>query len=144
LVVDVRTFVGDYENESLYRQVVTATDGSGNQTNKILGTANILSADKRDGGGVLVRFTYSASISGLQPTQFALVQTSGPGSLPDAVVDALDWSNSIEIDGLTNATAYGWRLEGRNGSVTANLGSVTFTADAAGPADPTGVVAVPL
>lgn len=144
LALDVRTFVGDYENESIYRQALTATDGGGDLTGEILGTANILGADKRDGGGVRVRFTYSASLSGLQPTQFALVQTSGPGSLADAVVDAVEWSNSIDVDGLTDATAYGWRLEGRNGSVTADLGSVTFTADAAGPADPTGVVAVPL
>lgn len=144
LAVNLRTYQGDYENESIYRQVITATDGGGGSTDKILGSAVILGADKRDAGGVLVRFIYTAVLSGIQPTQFALVQTSGPGSLPDAVIDSTSRENSIAIASLTDAVAYGWRLEARNGAVTANLGSVTFTADAVGPADPTGVVAVPL
>lgn len=144
LAVQIRTYQGDYENESIYRPIVTSTDSGGTTVNKILGTATILGADKRDAGGVRVRFTYTASLNGIQPTQFALVQTSGPGSLADAVIDSTSRLNSIDIAGLTDATAYGWRLEARNGSVTANLGSVSFTADAAGPADPTGLTAVPL
>ena len=144
LAVNVRTYQNDYENESIYRQVITATDSGGDSTDEILGTAVILAAEKRDAGGVRVRFVYTASRNGIQPTQFALVQTSGPGSLPDAVIDSTSRENSIDISSLTDGATYGWRLEARNGSVTANLGSVTFTADAAGPADPTGLVAVPL
>ena len=144
LAVQIRTYQGDYENESTYRPVITSTDSGGDSVDEILGAATILGADKRDAGGVRVRFVYTASRSGLQPTQFALVQTSGPGSLADAVIDSTSRMNSIDIDSLTDGSTYGWRLEARNGTVTANLGSVTFTADAAGPGDPTGLTAVPL
>lgn len=144
LAVNVRTYQNDYENESIYRQVITSTDSGGDGVDSILGSALILSVNKRDAGGVLVRFVYTAARDGLQPDQFALVQTSGPGSLDDAVIDSTSRENSIEITGLTDGATYGWRLEARNGAVTANLGTVSFTADATGPADPTGVIAVPL
>lgn len=138
----VRTFRDDLENEQIYRPVVTGTDGSGNQSDTIQGTATILDPIKLDGGGVRVKFVFTASAYGIQPTQFALVQTAGPGSLPDAVITAAGSLNSIDIAGLTNATAYGWNLQARNGAVSVVLGAVTFTADSAGPSGVSAFAAV--
>jgi hypothetical protein len=134
IACQVRTYADDYENETIYRPWQTETDGDGNETGTIDGTVVIQSIQKRDDGGLLVEFIYTASRYGLQPDQFALVQTSGPGSLADAVVSAsVEQVQSIEISGLTDGEDYGWRLEARNGAVTANLGTVEFTADAEGP-----------
>lgn len=138
----IRTFRDDLENETIYRPVVTGTDGSGDQSDTILGTATVLDPIKLDGGGMRLKFVYIASAWGLQPTQFALVQTSGPGSLADVVVSAAGSVNSIDITGLTDATAYGWNLEARNGAVSVVLGAVTFTADSAGPSGVTAFAAV--
>ena len=134
IAVQVRTFADDYENETIYRPWATGSDGSGEQSDTIQGTATILSPVKQDAGGMSVAFWYYSSRFGIQPTQFALVQTSGPGSLADVVIDvAAGPANVITIDGLTDATAYGWNLEARSGAVSAVLGAITFTADAAGP-----------
>ncbi len=133
IAFQVRTFWNDYENETIYRPVLTKTDGSGNQDDKILGAAVISPPIKMDAGGMSLTFRYIPSRSGIQPTQFALVQTSGPGSLADTVIGAAEGLNTAEIDGLANGQTYGWRLEARNGSVLANLGAVVFTADADGP-----------
>lgn len=143
IAVQARTYANDYENETIYRpQVIVAA--SGEQDDAILGTATILGTEKLDGGGMRLRFAYAASRSGVQPLEFALVQTSGPGSLSDVVIIAVDRLHEIEVTGLADATAYGWRLEARSGAVSAVLGTVSFTADAAGPPGVTGAVAVPI
>jgi hypothetical protein len=141
----VRTFWNDYENESIYRPVITGSDDDGDQTGEIYGTANILDPIKLDGGGISVSFQYYPSVLGIQPTGFALVQTSGPGSLPDALTgtDTSSGFSTISIPGLTNATAYGWRLEARNGAAVTDLGNVAFTADAVGPAGTTTLTVIP-
>jgi len=142
VAVQVRTYWNDYENETIYRPFLTGVDGGGDEDGQILGTVSILPPVKLDGGGMSVSFQYYASPLGEQPLQFALVQTSGPGSLPDAVIPANDF-NVVEIDGLTNAATYGWNLEGRNGTTAVVLGTVTFTADSQGPTGVTSFEVVP-
>lgn len=142
LAVQVRTFWNDYENETIYRPALTSVDGGGDQESQILGTVSILPPVKLDGGGVAVSFQYYASLEGQQPLEFALVQTSGPGSLADAVISAND-INRIEIAGLTNGATYGWNLEGRNGATSVVLGTVTFTADSQGPTGVTSFEIIP-
>ncbi len=145
IAVQVRTFGDDYENETIYRPWATGSDGSGDLSDTIQGTATILVPVKQDGGGMSVTFWYYASRFGVQPTEFALAQTSGPGSLADVVIDAAaSPTNVISIDGLTDATAYGWNLEARAGAVSAVLGAITFTADAAGPSGITSFSVEPL
>jgi hypothetical protein len=139
----VRTYQDDYENETIYRPVIVGVDGGGDPADAILGTAVVITQEKRDSGGLRVQFAYTASRDGLQPTEFALVKTSGSGTVADVVITASGRSNTIIVTGLTDGVTYGFRLEARNGSVTASLATLTFTADATGPGDPISVVATP-
>lgn len=144
LSCQVRTFADDYENETIYRPVVTGSDGGGDQSDTIQGTGLVLTVEKLDGGGMLVTFAYTASASGLQPTSFALVKTSGAGTVADVVIDATgDRVDQIQVDALTDGVTYEFDIEARNGAIAVVLDSLTFTADAAGPADPSSVVATP-
>lgn len=143
IACQVRTFANDLENETIFLPVLIGSDGGGEQSDLILGTAEILPAEKLDAGGVLIRWNYYPDANGVQPTDFALVQTSGPGLLPDTLVTALVGYNAARIDGLTDAAAYAWRLEARNGATVADLGSVTFTADGTGPAGTITLTVVP-
>jgi hypothetical protein len=143
LSCQVRTFAGDYENETIYRPRIVSVDGGGTPNDSILGTAVVISIEKRDNGGVLVTFAYTASANGLQPDTFALLKTSGGGTVADSTIPATDRVQSIETDGLADGVAYGFNLQARSGAITVVLGSLTFTADTTGPSDPVNVIAVP-
>ena len=80
----VRTHAADYENETLYRPRKITLDGSGDDDTPVYGTATILAAEKRDDGGLRVRFSFTASRTGATPTAFTLtstLETLTPGAM---------------------------------------------------------------
>lgn len=130
----VRTFANDYENETIYRPRTLTSDGGGDEVSKIMGTGQIVSTVKLDGGGRRIRFIYKASLQGVQPEEFALVKTAGTGTIADVVQAAFGRADAIDVTGLTDGQEYTFRLEARATGVTAlNLDTVTFTADGSGP-----------
>ena len=140
----LRTYKDDYENQSIYRPRRLVTDGDGEEDNQIHGTALVTQLQKRDGGGLRIKFLYTAARDGLQPTQFVIVKTSGSGTIASVVVTATNAREyTADVAGLTNGVAYQFRLDAENGDVTATLlTGIAFTGDAAGPAAVTSLVAV--
>ncbi len=140
IALDVRTYKDDVENESDNNRIVTKTiDTSGDEINAILGAATLLDQEVRAGGVVRIRFLWSPSVDGTQPTQFRLTRTAGPSSPPD-VVQLYSAGNPVEIltAALSDASAYTFRITAENGAVTADvLAGISVTADATGPAAPT-------
>lgn len=135
LFFQVRTHQADIENESIYRPESLEIDGSGNAVNEISGTGRILRIEIRDGGTLRIRFVYDSVRDGLQPTQFVITKTSGPGSVdPVAVTHTGKRYYELDIPSLVDATEYTFELTAENGATTAVLDSVTATADASGPA----------
>lgn len=138
----VRTHEADIENESIYRPQKLLIDGSGNGVNEILGSGRILRVEIRDGGTIRIRFVYDAVRDGLQPTQFVITKTVGPGIVdPVTVTHTNKRFYEADIPSLVDAMDYTFQLAAENGPTTAVLDSVTATADAAGPPAISGLTA---
>ena len=131
----VRTHKSDIENESIYRprQITIAEDGTNGTL--ILGTARINTIEKRDAGGVRIRWLWSKSRDGAQPTQFVVSKVSGSGTIQSVVV-AVTTERQYEaiLTGLTDGVSYVFKLSAQNGSVENDLVTgIEFVGDAAGP-----------
>lgn len=135
----VRTFKDDVENETEYRPTTVEYDGSGADVTPILGTAVFVASEIRAAGIVRIRFRWTASRSGTQPTQFLAIRTAGPTSPANAAVTAAGTGlYYIDTPTLSDASAYTYKIQAKNGSVTADvLTGISFTADATGPTAPT-------
>lgn len=130
----VRTHQADIENESIYRPQALQTDESGNGVNEIRGSGRFLRVEKRDGGTLRFRFVYDSVRDGLQPSQFVITKTAGPGSVdPVAVTHTGKRTYTLDVPSLADATEYTFQLTAENGSTTAVLDTTTATADSAGP-----------
>jgi len=144
--VDIRTFRDDVENETdNYRTRSITLDGSGNDTSTIQGTATLLDYEKRDGGIVRLRMLWEPSADGVQPDTFTAIRTAGPTSPANiAVTVTAGIRTVVEIDtlALSDASAYTYKIQASLSAVTADvLTGISVTADATGPAAPTGVTA---
>ncbi len=132
----LRTYAADHENETIYRPRRIHLDADGEDVTPVLATATVIAIEKRDGGGLLLRFSYNASRDSATPTQFVLTKVTGTGTITPGTVDydATERIYEIEITGLTNAVAYTFTLsaETETGSTDLVTG-IAFTADAAGP-----------
>lgn len=144
---DVRRYKDDVENESTaYRTVTAAVDGSGEDATGILGTASLVSVEKRAGGVCRIRFTWTASRVGVQPVRFRAARTAGPTSPSSTTVGVVDRQRLYEIDtaALSDASAYTFKITAENaaGTITADvLTGITVTADATGPTAPGSITA---
>lgn len=138
----VRSHQADIENESIYRPQALQTDSSGNGVNEIRGSGRFLSVEKRDGGTLRFRFVYDSVRDGLQPSQFVITKTAGPGSVdPVAVTHSGLRNYELDVPSLADATEYTFQLSAENGSTTVVLDTITATADAAGPPAVSGLTA---
>lgn len=144
--IDIRTFRDDVENETdNFRTQTITLDGTGADVSTINGTATLLNYEKRDGGVVRIRFRWEPAADGVQPDTFTAIRTAGPTSPANAAV-TVDPGVSllIEIDtpALSDASAYTYKIQASLSAVTADvLTGISITADATGPAAPTGVTA---
>lgn len=144
------------ENRTTYRPVRLNLDEELEHSDAILGTGRLMSIEKRDGGKSLFRFVYDRHRNGIQPTEFVLTKTSGPGTVADVTVTYTGpsaWfprgqrSYEIESPALTNATAYVFQILAKNGATTKALvgnagggsANIEITADAAGPPAPSNL-----
>ena len=144
--VDIRTFRDNVENESdNYRTRSITVDGSGDDTSTIQGTATLLDYEKRDGGIVRIRFMWEPAADGVQPDTFTAIRTAGPTSPANAsvTVDAgVRLLVTIDTPTLSDASAYTYKIQASLSAVTADvLTGISLTADATGPAAPSGVTA---
>ena len=139
----LRTFEGGLENPSIYGAQRISVDSDQEQSNTIDGSAFVTAIQKRDAGGLRVRFEWLPAITGIQPTQFTLTRTAGPTSPADVTVavSSVPTAYQIDVASLTDAGAYTFNLVAENGAVTKTLAVVNFTADAAGPSSVTGLSA---
>lgn len=144
---DVRRYKDDVENETdNFATVTVPIDSDGDGENEIMGTANLVSVKILDGGDVTIRFRWTPSLSGVQPTTFAASRTAGPTSPEDVEVPAFDGITDYEItvEGLSDASAYTYKIIAANGDTTADvITGIEFTADATGPTAPTEGTALP-
>jgi len=147
LRLQVRTFKDDVEAEHNFRSAVVVIDGAGEDDTGILGTATLLSAQKRAGGIVRLRFIYNKALTGHQPDTFTAMRTAGPTSPADVPITALDAPRvTYEIDtpALTDAGTYTYKIQASVGLITADvLTGISITADASGPPAPTSGTAIP-
>lgn len=134
--VQLRTYAEDYENETIYRPRKLDLDAGGEDVTPVLGTATILTTEKRDGGGLRLRFAWNQPRDGAVPTQFVLTKATGTGTITPGTVTYVPDQRVYEIDvsGLSNGVAYTFTL-----SATITAGStdlvtgIAFTGDSAGP-----------
>lgn len=124
------------ENDTVYRPERITVDVSQDSSDTIDGVVHIIGVDKRDAGGLRVRFVWIPAISGIQPTQFRLTPTGGPTTPADVSVVRSDVFvfYELELSSLTDTGAYTFDLIAENGAVTLTADAISFTADAAGPA----------
>lgn len=144
------------ENRTLYRPVRLNLDEELDHSDEIRGTGRLMSIEKRDGGGVLLRFVYDRDRNGIQPTEFVLTKISGPGTVADVTVNFLgpspifprgQRSYEIESPALADGGVYVFQVLARHGgttkALTGNAGgdspNINITADAAGPPAPTNL-----
>jgi len=131
----VRTHSNGVENETLFRPQRITLDVSGDGSNTIDGSALVTATEKRDGGGLRVRFIYFAADTGLTPATFTLSRTAGPTTPDDVTATYLAGTleYTIDVAGLQDAGAYTFALKASNGATEKTLETINFTADAAGP-----------
>lgn len=141
ITFDVRRYNSHVENESYNFGTVTVTvDSSGDGGNSILGTAELIGVSIRDSGTVRIRFRYTPSASGVQPTEFIASRTAGPTTPDDVTEPVIEDQTDVEIEivGLSDASAYTYKITASDGSTTKDvLTGIQFTADATGPTAPT-------
>lgn len=146
-VFDVRHYKDDVENENTnFGASTVPIDTNGDGQSEILGTAELVSVQTREGGDVRIRFAYTASLDGVQPTIFRAVRTAGPTSPADVEIEIIQGERHLEIDipGLSDASAYTYKIVAENaeGTVTKDvITGITVTADATGPTAPTSISA---
>lgn len=144
-VFDVRHYQDDVENESFgFGTQSVPIDSTGEGDTQILGTAELVSVQIREGGDVRIRFVYRPSANGVHPTTFTAIRTAGPTSPADVPITIYEGQTEIEIDiaGLSDASAYTYKIQAANGATTLDvLTGISFTADATGPAAPTSIAA---
>jgi hypothetical protein len=142
---DVRRYNSHVENESdNFGTVTVPIDSSGDGDNQILGTAELVNVQIRDGGDVRIRLVYYPSASGVQPTTFTAIRTAGPTSPANVPVTVFEGQTEIEIDvpSLSDASPYTYKIQAANGATTLDvLTGIIFTADATGPTAPTSIAA---
>lgn len=142
---DVRHYKDDVENLTTnFGTVVVPIDSGGDGEDEILGTAELVSVQIREGGDVRIRFVYHASASGIQPNTFTAIRTAGPTSPGGSSITILEGETEIEIDveGLSDASAYTYKIQASNGSTIKDvITGISFTADATGPTAPTSIAA---
>lgn len=134
--VQLRPYAEDYENETVYRPRKLTLDGDGEDATPVLGTATVLATEKRDGGGMRLRFAWNPSRDGGVPIQFVLTKATGSGSIMPGTVAYNDTQRVYEIDvsGLTNAVAYTFTLSAETEAGSTDLVTgIAFTGDSAGP-----------
>lgn len=133
----VRSHASGLENETLWRPQRITLDGGGDggSASTIDGTAIVLAVEKRDGGGLRVRFRYLSAETGLTPDTFTLSRTAGPTSPSDVStsyqIGARDYT--LDVESLTDAGAYTFALKATSGAAESTLTTIDFTADASGP-----------
>ncbi len=145
--LQVRTFADDREHDTIYRPVRVLVDDAGEITPSIMGTVTVTELEKRDAGGLLVRFVFAASRDGIQPQAFTLRKATGTGTIADGTTPFISGQRiyELEVTGLTDAVAYTFDLLGVIGEAEQTLQpAIAFTADATGPPSVTGLVAVPV
>lgn len=138
----VRSHEEDLENESIYGARKIALDSNRDDASSILGSGYVIRTERRDSGGLRVHFAWRNATDGIQPTQFVLTKTAGPGDPIE--VKIYHASNvplyKINVPGLQDAQAYTFELKAINGSTELVIdNAIAFTADAAGPPAVTGV-----
>lgn len=134
--VQLRTCAQDYENETLFRPRRLVINDDGDDDTPVLGTATITALEKRDDGGLLVRFAYDQPRDGLVPELFVLTKATGSGSIMPGTATYVPGARDYEvtIDGLSDGVAYTFTLSAEVGAVTTPLVTdIAFTGDAAGP-----------
>jgi len=122
--LQVRTFAGDYENETIYRPRNLSLNGSGNLVGIVSGTAVILGVDVGVSGSASIRFAWTPDLNCATLTAFAAVWLSGPtvlGTLAQSMAGSRH--QEFALTGLAVGT-YSFRLEARAGSVAMVLGVV--------------------
>lgn len=131
----VRTHAANYENETLYRPRKITLDAGGDDDTPVYGTATIIAIEKRDSGGLRVRFSFAGSRAGATPTGFVLTKATGTGTITPGTADYVADGRVYEIDvtGLTNAVAYTFTLSATHANGSTDLATIAFTGDSAGP-----------
>lgn len=133
----VRTHRDDVENDTLWRPRRLPVDAGGDGTATILGTCRVMTPEKRDDGGVLIRFVWSPARDGIQPEQFAVVKVTGAGAVATVALSTIGAGTyEADVTGLTDAVAYTFRIDAETSvgpvSVTVATG-IDFTGDSSGP-----------
>lgn len=131
----LRTHSAGIENETVYRPQRITVDGSGDVSSTIDGSALILAQEKRDGGGLRLRFLYLPAVTGVAPETFTLSRTAGPTTPADgtATYQASVLEYSIDLSSLQDGGSYTFALKASAGAVESTLATVEFTADGSGP-----------
>lgn len=132
LWIQLRTFAGDYENESLFRPVQITLDGSGNIFEFLSGIYQLLSVAVGDGGSAVINFTWVLNSQSVPVAHFVATRVSGPTSPgPTSVVPASGRIQAVTISGLSTGTyVFALTAVSTLGTIFA-CGSVTVTIPAA-------------
>lgn len=134
--VNPRTHAQDFENRTLFRPRQIHISAEGTVDTPVLGKATILAIEKRDGGGVRVRFSYQQPRDGRVPNQFVLAKVTGSGTIMPGTVayGASQRVYEIDLTGLSHGVAYTFTLwaETPSGSTELVTG-IAFTGDSQGP-----------
>ena len=141
VVLDARHFKDHIENESDAPQVVSL-DVGGDGTNTIQGAASFVGVDVFAAGKVQIKFKWTPSTQGIQPSSFVAAATAGPDSPGDVTVTfagaLVVKLVTITISGLSDASSYTYKITAKNGAVESDvLTGLTVDADATGPPVPT-------
>lgn len=132
----VRTHAADYENETIYRPRRLMLGDDGEDVTPVFGTATVIALEKRDGGGLRLRFSWNQPRDGLTPTQFVLGKVTGSGTIMPGTVPYYEAQRVYEIDvtGLSNGVAYTFKLWAETSTVSTDLiTGIAFTGDTQGP-----------
>ncbi|WP_440591895.1 hypothetical protein [Schlesneria sp.] len=115
--LQVRTFEGDHENESIHGPRNVALDGNGDVIGIVAGAANVLGVDVGSTGSATIRFVWTPEPNCAALTDFAAVWLSGPSVL-GTLLQAPSGSRiqAFLLTGLSAGT-YSFRLEARAGAV---------------------------
>lgn len=144
----VRPHADNVETPSLTGVRRVVFDGDGDPDDHIRGNGRLLGVDLCDAGGLRFRFVFDEHPDGVQPIEFRLTKTSGPGTVGDVTLDFVAGlrNYSIELTGLQDAQAYVFELYAQNGTVSKLLAGnngtdIEATPDGSGPPVPTSLTA---
>lgn len=136
----VRPYASHVENLATYAPLRIKLDSGGEPVNTIDGTAELVAVEIRAGGIVRIKFLWLPAVTGIQPLQFLAIRTAGPTIPLNATITNPGKGNvSIDTPALLDSAPYTYKIQAKNGSTTKDLiTGIVFTADATGPAVPTG------